>query len=531
MLQLLPLLAACALQAPDPAEDEGTWRAFPLPALCLEQDTAAAVAPIELGRHLIEPGDGLAARPFGASPRLPVSTLLGLLQDEAERAGLDVSFQPTAPPLLAHGSAADLAVLERVIADVDRAGRDLEIRVRAWLTPGASDAGCRPDAAALRAATADRAPWAAARLLSGDTAVLGTRESRTFVRGYEVDIAADSGAADPVLGTALVGTTLHLTAARLDGGRRIHVEGLLDAAELLGIEDFDTDTFDLGVVQQPRLAVVQLAFSDVVENGAAIAVSFSGTPLSVPDRTLWLELSTATTSAPSGGWRAVDLALLERPSVDLPLPHPGTGLEDVDLGSEQRTLAEALPASAVAQAFARGAGRGTRARAIWSPGLLLAPAAEEDAWRQVEQLVGAAERSRSAAAELTLSRGALRAVLPVVEGAPARLLAGIETTLLSEYDPEVAPESWMARPVVGTVIDGVLVQGTLRSGVFRGLAWTAGSRPVSILGREQVLLGRLQLPYRAFRAARCALGGGSEAEILLYAEGEDPPLSAMLRWR
>ena len=517
MIRYALLLAATGLQTPT---EPALWRALSLPSICLEDYAPPRLPALEYGRHLVDPGDDLAQRPFATPPGLPVATLLGLLQDEVARRGAEVEFQPTAPPVLARGSAQDLDALEAMIADLDRVGRALDIEVSAWLTEGAAFQTTHPDAASLRAAVGDRAPWGTSRVRSGAEVAFGTRASRSFVREYSIDLAAESGVAEPELGAAILGTTLHLVATRTSGGRRVHVEGFLDLAELLSLESFDTDTYDLGVVQQPRVGSLQLAFSGTVESGGALAVSFAGAPLSIPDRTLWLSLECETdpvvSDSTNPSLRGLDLALLDRAVVDLPMPHPGAGLEGLELPDNARTLSEALPASALAQAFARGSGRSAAGRPVWAPGLLLARA-DGAGWAEVDALASAAHRSRERGAQLELVHAGLRVLLPVAEGRPARVLAGIETTRVTEYDAEVATDIWLPQAVVEPAYDGLLVQGTLRAGAFRATAWVASSREGQLLETEESGLGRMQLSDREVQAATCVLRSDQAGTTILAA--------------
>lgn len=518
------LIATCLLSAGTSPEDEH-WRALPLPALCQEPVVGARLPVLEFGRHVLQPGDDLAQRSPGAAPHLPIPMLLGLLSDEAARLGLAVEFQPTAPPLLARGKPAELDTLEALLGDLDRAGRALDVDVRAWFTEGATDAGAYPSATALAAAVGGRAPWAAARVRSGADVVLGARETQSFVMTYNVELATDSGVADPVLGSVLVGRTLHLTASRAQGGNRIHVEGFLDLSELLALDSFDTQTYDLGLVQQPRVGVVQLAFSGSVASEGALAVSFAGAPLGLPDQTLWLQLACEPDAPATGAWRGLDVALLEHRCVSLPVPHPGAGLTGVELPGMPRVLSEPLPASALAQAFSRDAGRNSSVRPVWTRGYLLAPAADAG-WSEVEDLVAVTHAARAPGGTLTLTHGSLRAQLPLAERVPARLLVGVETTLLSEYDAAVAAEVWLPEPVIEPVFDGLLVQGALERKSFRGIAWTTLSQDAVTVGRAEVGLGRFQLSRRTFQAARCEVEAGAGAATLL--QGRDAAGSATL---
>ena len=529
-----PWLAAIALVSLAPPQSGGgaqggarvqgaeRWTALPFPTLCMPRPASLEAVRLDSGRHLVLPGEELARAESSVRPELAPAGLLGLLEDEALAAELAIRFHPSAPPLLARGDARALEAARAVLVDLDRAARGFEVELLAWITDGATELVSRPAPALFEKRVGAQPVWDATRVRSGEVAVFGERRELGFVSTYGVEVATDSGVADPQVGKILFGRTLHLRACRVRGGRALHLDGFLDAAELAELERFETGTADLGVVQEPRLQVVQIAFSGVVESGGRLAVAVRGSPLRTSDWTLWIEARTTPdppASTPErSGWRALDVALLETAVRDLPLPAPGAGrIESFLWDGEPEVLGEALAGSNLAQAaeLARPAGgRGETRSPLWGAGVLLAPAAQASSWAEIDSLVDAAEARRLAGAELVVRHGALQVALPVVEGMPARVLAGTERTLLVDYDVQVAQETWMPAPRVEPFFDGVLVQGHLREGAFVGTVWTASSAGRSELAREEIGIGRMQSVERGVKSARADLGAGPPRAIL-----------------
>src|SRR5262249_45598288 len=156
--------------------------------------------------------------------------------------------------ILARGDPAALELARQRIAELDRAAETLAIDLEVDL------AGTSKSDAAGAAAAAPEHWTQKRRVLSGDEAFFGERQATGFLMSFDVEVAADSGIASPVLGTASYGRTVHVRAARVDGGKRVRLEGLLDLSELASLDRFDPETPDLGVIQEPSLDFVQIAF-------------------------------------------------------------------------------------------------------------------------------------------------------------------------------------------------------------------------------------------------------------------------------
>jgi hypothetical protein len=491
--------------------------------------TPAIAARLLAGHHLLLPGEELLPEPAAAGATLPVPALLELLQEDAARRRAPLRLQPTAPPLLARGTREALSGARALLADLDQQGAALDVELLAWLTPGAPRVGTYPSPQVVAAAVQGAEPLGSAVVRSGSTAVLGARSTRSFVAGYTVEIASGSGVAGPALGRVLTGRWLRVRASRVRAGAAVALEGFLDVAQLLEMGAFDPGTADLGVLQQPRVGALQVAFGGVVPLGGALAVSISGAPLSEPDWTLWL-VARGSASPPQGpeGWRACDVAFLGEPVVELPLPRPGSVLDALERDDDERLeeaarrLMQSLSPAEVAQAAdaARAAaGRPGRTPIVWGGGLVLAPRGEQALWAEVDQLVTAAEAPRLGTAALEVTHGDLRVTLPVLAGLPVRVLAVEERAVLGGYDLQVAQDTWMPHPQVQRALDGLLVQGRTVGGRFEGSAWRSASAAPEELGRERTGLARLQLEQRRLASAGVRVPPAGEVAAIPADEG------------
>jgi hypothetical protein len=176
--------ALLVLLAPLPLAQGEAWRALPLPSLCQPPAGAPRTLRLETGRHVVFPGEDLELRETGRPAMLSVAVLLGLLQDDASQRDMSVRFHPSAPPLLVSGSDQEVAVVRQLVMDLDRAGRDLDVELRAWLVPGAAPLADGLDRAAFDRQVGGAAPWGEGRVRSGGWTSFGQRESRTLVLSY-----------------------------------------------------------------------------------------------------------------------------------------------------------------------------------------------------------------------------------------------------------------------------------------------------------------------------------------------------------
>ena len=484
-----------------------------MPSLARPAAPPARLERLEVGRALFGPRERPEVRETPEPAALEPAGLLGLLLDEVSARGLDVELHPSAPPLLARGAPEDVATLRAIVADLDDLGRRLDVSLSVWIeAPGPTEL----DAASF-AAVAARAPDYQAVLRSGESVSFGSRRSASFLTDYQIEVAHKSGVAAPVLSRALLGSVLHVRASRRSRGRAVQLECLAEATELEGPAPlFDPGALDLGSVEQPSVRLAQVLFSDLVESGGETALAIRGSADGWADRTLWIRAETLPDPAEDEpgerAWQGLDLAAFEQPVFDLPLPSPGSGLDERARSTEPpRVLAEAFPAALLALT-AEGGSR-TRPGPVWTTSYVLFPTGSE-AWLRARAVVDALESTRLARARLGVTHGALSVDLPLAADLPVRVLFGRETLRLVGYRTEIAEQSWMPAPEVERVFDGFCFQGELENetgaaSVLRGAAWIARTQAEREIERADAGLGRLQLLTRDFESHSIELRGPS----------------------
>lgn len=540
-LAVLATPPAAAAQGGPGGAPRGPWTALPMPSLARAPAPTARLAPLERGTAFLRRGEPTESwRPAA----FPPGAILGLLQDEIAARGLAVELNTNAVPLLARGSEADLETLRGVLAQLDGLGRALEVSLSVWIEAPAVGDEASP---AGFESVAAREPDFRAAVRSGQAISFGERGVAAFLTGYDSEVAQSSGVAEPELTRALLGDVLHVRASRVRGGSAVHLACLAESTALAdedegGVPRFDPGGVDLGIMEQPRVRLAQVAFADVVPAGGATRLSIRGSEDGWADRTVWIRAETAADPDPGGdGWSGLDLALFERRSIDLPLPEPGAELESELVaaaaeggpldspGGDARVLREAFTAAQVAAGSESGGAR-RRPGLVWTPGYLLAPAASESL-EQARSLVTALEGERLRPLRLAVAHGTLRVDLPAVAGSPLRVLFGTETLRVVDYSTHVAQESWMPVPEVARVFDGLCVHAALEGEALRGLAWVARTEGQRELERDDVGVGRLQLLEREFQSRPLLLeapgaGAGSSALAL---RSTSPGLTLELR--
>jgi hypothetical protein len=493
------------------ASAPGDWTALPTPRLCEPRAAETHPAPLSSGSHLLSPSERLPVRGTASTARLPMPTLVKILEDDVRGRGGRIEFFKSSSELLARGDPAALEAARARIGELERAMETLSIDLEVDLA-GSPSGGTGAGKGAVERWTAKR------RTLSGEETFFGQRKTSTFVMSFDVEVAADSGIAAPVLGTAAFGRTLHVRAARVDAGKRVHLEGLLDLSELSGVERFDPETPDLGVIQEPALDFVQIAFAGVVDSGGTLEVEVAGAPLSRPDWKLTVRASThADDPSPKDGVLDVlDLAFLASDPVSLPVAGPGAELENQAPFVQPPHLPAAIPPSAIAAALDARAGDGSAPRPStwWSDDLLILQRSDTQARAEARSLVAAAETARLSTCRIEARRGTLSARFPACAGSPARWLAGRERTALVGYRAEIAPQTWMAAPDVQKAFDGLALAVEALPGAAQCSLWIAESAAGSVVARADAQLGKLQLLSRGLRAERARLATGEPERAL-----------------
>jgi len=477
--------------------------------------------PLSSGSHVLSRNDGLPLPGSQPAPRLSVSTLLKIVEEDARAKSTRIEFFRSASGLLARGDSAAIDGARARIGEIERVAETLQIDLEMDLSgsPGAESArnggGANP-----KSAQAERYSTRSS-VGPGEEAFLGLRQATPFLMSFDVEVAADSGIAAPVLGTAAHGRTLHVRAARVEGGRRIHLEGLLDLADLAALETFDPGPPDLGTIQEPRIDFVQVAFAGVVDSGGTLEVEIAGAPLSLSS---WKLAIKATTRPDEDGSPArkddaldvIDFAFLARESASIPNADPGAELDRLAFFVQPRRTTIPIPPSAVAATLELrgGEGAGSRPTPAWSEDLLILPRSDAAGRTEARALVAAAERTRLATVRIEAKRGALSARFPACAGSPARLLAGRERTALVGYRAEIAPQTWMPAPLVERSFDGISIAVEAQSGGAECSAWIAESSGEEVVARQDAQLGQIQVLRRSLRAERAVVRAGEPERAL-----------------
>ncbi len=479
----LPLVALF-LVTPAPLVDG--WSELPVPSI-------AEPSPAELWTETELPlGSRIGlddARPATRGPerafRMPLASLMELLEVDSRRAGDELRCLRIAPPLLVRGSDAAIARARTVVADLDRVGRAQRIRIRVELAAsGSSDAIFRRSA----------------ELRSGEPLRVGARESQTFLADFDVDVATGTGTADPRMGEVVSGPVAELRAWRSPVSGAVFVSGSLDIAELAALDVVDTGSPELGRLQRPRVTGTRVHFSGLLPAGGELSVEIRGAPLSLPDWNLVIQADVLA-EKPSE-WRVLDLAWLSSDVAELFMPAPGAGLRTPVAQGLREGRLEPLTSSIVWTELEAALPQRSADRPpfVVAPGIFAAPADAEQVWAELELLIGAASRARSTTRRVTLQRGDFRVVFPTAIGIPFAVQVGEERTVLSDYDIDLAPEYWMAQPEVERAFDGLLVQGRMGSGELSATWWSSTSAESDVLSRNDTLHGRLETTRRTLES-------------------------------
>jgi len=523
------LLTLCA-----PVPQEGNWTVLPLPSLCEERSSGVHFPALEGGRHLDLEGTSVDLT-GSARAQLSPSDVSALMQSAMAGAGRDISFFPYSPPLLADGTDEDLAWARASLEDLDAAGRRNRLVLSAWLIPSVSHAPAGRSLALEGLPDGSRAWRADAR--PGEGVAFGERERASFIASYEVEVSTDAGVAAPVVGSASIGHTVHLSASRVDGGRQYHLRGLLDLTDLESIDNFKPDTPDLGELHQPILNSVSIAFSGVAKIGESLRVEVAGAPLATSEWSLIVRVdgSAEPDPTPVGQWRAVDVTLLSRQGRNFMSFGPGAGLVGQASLNPLGPIAATISASGVVSAIdtrrrSRSGAGGSPSTRHLGDGLILLSAGDEagDLALRLPEFVRAVERPRLDSCLVRLESGGLRVSFPVAAGEAARLVIGRESMLLTGYYAEIAPNTWMPSPIIEPIFDGLAWQGRLSAGHVSASAWISTTDEIAMRDRDQTKLGALQLPTRHVRGTQASIGLGEGPAELLVELPSGPGLRMLL---
>jgi len=495
-------LAIALLLVPSPAQE---WSAHALPSVCEPPATAHGAEMLRRGTHIALKPEPQVISP-SADAFIAPSLLTQLITSEFGRSNL--TLIPGSNPLLINADDETTGLLRTVLSDLDRAGEALNIQIEAVLSPD------------LRGPQAEENNRRERRWIescrSGDTLNLGTRIELPFVGGFSPEVATEAATADPLSSSALTGETLHLTCSRVRNGAAVHIEGLLDIAYHTGTETFDPDTPDLGMVQQPQIEFIQVAFSGVASPGAPVIVAIKGASSPIGDRTLSI---TATTSADidtrTSGWNIRDLSFINSQGHDLETAQPGLWTERLPEHQHDTGLTPVTPGSLSGLLTKASSLNSEQRRVQATAQLLLIPASNREGVNRADRLTGALESELLRTHTLTLTHDGLSVTATTTQGRALRIIHGSERPYLVGYMSEIATNSWAPTPRSEVAFEGICINGSLRGDELHTDWWSAETRDIQTVEEDFAHSGAMQQLTRAFTSGAAHIKVGEEASTTL----------------
>lgn len=431
----LALLLSCAPLVQDP------WTPLPLPSVC--RPSALIEGPAELlgADHLPFPED-LPRRADQAQAPVPVTLALRLIDEALRAKNLEARLEATDGRLLVQGDDAAVAQVRAILGELEALETALRMDWTASLVLG--DEPTRTWSGSAR---------------SGERFPVGMRTSTGYLGNQDVNVASDSGVAEPEMHHALTGATLHVSASRLQAGGAV-LEVTLDLADLVALERFDPGTPDLGQLQLPAVATCQVRACGLDQ----VTIDLAGLPVTAGQARLELTVTPRPAVRSTGFWQVVDVsALTRRARAPLAVDSGRHGFDGRrELVAEEATrFTTGGIASLVDGAF-------SDTPTLWSEHILFVPTdVDGDPVAATLQLVSALEAG-SQAGRLHVQQGALMASFPVLDGHPARIVVGREQRHASEVGSQLAPSTWMPIVEVERVFNGLVLDGVATGPAFRG---------------------------------------------------------------
>ena len=471
-LGLAPL-AAGAPPTRAPLKQDTDWALVPIHALKAEPQQRGASLD---GRHLLAPdsmGSGVAGE---LGPELPRRLAEDLAIEAATAAGGNVQLLDGS--LLVRGPAASHAAARGALDDLDDALAQLRFNVDVLLTAAGSTGAPLIDEGRL--------------VRAGGLGVFGQHELHPYVHSYRIEVAQDVAIGAPEVGHALVGDLLHLwasTSIDASGERQLFVQGFLDVSRLISVDAFDTELLALGHVEQPALEATQVMFAGLVPRTEPLRLAVSGPTEDTAQ--LVLEVSATALEAGAANEAVVDLSRgLWRSRLRTPHAFAPDGPPTLPPGETPAGLAQLE-----ARQFPNRGSRPPRS----TESLLFAPADSPVSARRLRRLNEALD-PLSAPAEVKVAWGGFTASVPTVAGALVRVGRTRETTMVVGYEPQLANDAALCRPIVEHLITGTVVEAVLRGNQVVGHGYRLGVSDTRQHAPGNGDSGRLQLPVRSERA-------------------------------
>jgi len=477
---------------------QDTWLSRDLPSACHPTPPSEGAHELLAADHLPFP-DRLPGPPAPAAAPVSVTTLHQLVEEALRQEDQRAHLEVTGDLLLLRGDGRAQETVDGVLADLARLDEHLRID---WQVQ-------------LSIADQPRRTWTGSSR-SGERTSLGARRTVAYIGSQDVNVASDSGVAEPETHHALLGATVHLTCSNLEGGDHL-IEGCLDLAELVELVNFDPGTPDLGLLQLPEVASAQVRFAG--RNRAEVLLE--GLPAPLGGATLVVTTARALEETAPNAWRPFDLAALtRRPPRPLPLEAGGMG---VPLGQEPAAVPAPHDAGALASLLGS---RGLEASApLWTGNLLLVQAGSTTV-QEASRLLSTLE-AHLIEGTLQVSAGPLRATFTAVAGRPARLAVGVERRRATEVGSQLAPSVWMPIVEVERTFDGLVLEGSPGSGRFRATVRQTWGEVLETVPEQDSGLAALQRLERGRRGGAFELSPtAQDLQVLLPEAAGGPSVSA-----
>ncbi|MEM9801696.1 MAG: hypothetical protein AAGA20_15325 [Planctomycetota bacterium] len=474
-----PLLIAAALAipaGPSANAQDRDWAILTLPA---EEEGAAAGTPVPLldGRHVeLVPRQRRLDPTLG--PLLPGRTAEDIVWRSLQGVeGGTATVEPLGDAVLVRGPAAARDQARGAIAALEADLAALHFDVRATLVATEGEDPIAPVFDDVR------------RVRTGSIVAFGQRSRSSFVADFGVEVASEMAIADPMIGSAVTGETLHLwVSSRLSSGgvRELFVQGYLDLARLVRVDEFEPDVYELGTIEQPVVVGTQVLFGGRVTADEPLVVELDGLGGDRPTRRL------AITAVPREGVgtapRIVDLGRgLWRERV---------GETHVLLGSVAPPAATPSPTpTSLTQLYFASFAQERGSRPILGEALVITE--DEGLANALRGLAAELERGEGDSSLTLAGPDGFRARVPAPPGALVRVARTVETTRVVDYDPQIANDAALSDPKVTTVSTGFVVEGVDRGGAFVGRGVRATADVDRIRDASPVDVGRIQLGVRA----------------------------------
>lgn len=475
----------------------GEWTRLDTPAICVERPVLTPWLPASHIQTFWENGQG-ADGDMAKAKLLDFGEWSQWAESEARAAGrLEVVRLDGG--LLARGEAAAVAALAKAHEGLQAHAQALWIDLEVKLEVGGR---------AVEAVSGRQ------RALPGEVVRFGAMETTPFVAGFDIEVATDAGTAAPRVGAVQHGTTLSVSAVRMDGGRSVRIEAWLDGAVLDELKAFDAGSNDAGNLELPQVRSTQLACAAIVRSGGELVAQAKGGAW--PEGAILRIQATAREDVQTTGRVLLDTSAVSRGYAALRQVVPGfpfRGAADAEAPLLAPVAPQPILAGTVGALLGRdkntgsfGISKSTPGRTLeWSDHLLAVPADKPEEVTAARELLAGLLQGRTTTHRLVVEHPHLRADVPMVLGRALRLTCLREHALPAAIGVEIAQQSWLAVPELQIVADGVSLDALLGNAGVETAAWLANAEPARTIDREAAHIARMQLATRKLSIGRPTL--------------------------